>query len=403
MEVISYWVIWLVALFLVVDQAQGKEVEVIGQAVIGQQGQNQIRQKALEDAIRQASLMSKASVRSSQILQGLNLVADDVEVRANGSVENIQVLKEWDDDGIFYIKIRANALSVPSCPSKDHLGLRKTIAIAGFPVQNREQLLNGHLDDIEHKMAEQFVMMLNREGNVQSINAGHLQLYSQVNSAPASWTSRHTLTTAVNVAKHVGAQYVVSGVIRDMDMVNPEAREARFYDKPLSWVGMKRKKRLRQFAIDIFVHDGVSGVMLLQKVYTTAGEWIQPRNARIGFATAEFWKSEYGKQIRILLKDISLDIDGTLKCQPFMSRIVRAQDKKVYINAGTNSGIRPGHKLKLVKARYFYDVESQERMQLDPTGEYMTIKKVQPSFAIAEVSKTLNRLHIQVDDYAVTW
>ena len=403
MRIMNFQIVCVFFLLITSQPLWAMQVVAIGEAELNQADKASSRQAALEDAMRQAMLRVKTNVKSSQIIENLQLISDQVEVSTQGSLENLRILKEWEERGSYFVKIQAHVLSQSTCSSDSHLGLRKKVAVAAFSSQHREHFQLGRLSAVEHKMAEHLVLKLSQKGELQTLNASTTTLFNDQSRAPTIRTPINSLTTVMDLAKTLGAQYVVSGVIRDMDMVNPEGRGARFYDRPLSWVGFKRKKPLRQFAVDVFIHEGVSGALLFQKGYATAGEWALPKNKSVGFATAAFWKSGYGKAVKQLVKDVATDLNATLRCQPFMSRIVKTEVNTIIINAGTGSGLRPGHQLKLLKSRYFYDAFSQARIRLDDTETTVIVKQVQPTFAIAEAPLTLNRINIQMDDFAVSW
>jgi len=219
-------------------------------------------------------------------------------------------------------------------------------------------------------------------------------------------TAQQRLTTSVALATQLGAQYVVSGVVRDLAMMGEAGNDSgrnRGSDSWLDLLGLESNNRDRQFVMDVFVHDGLSGAMLFQRSYSAHGAWDRPARERVPFASPHFWQTPYGTEVRELLSGVVDDVDEVLRCQPFMARIVKAKGNRLHIEASAGAGIRPGDKFQVYRTGTFYNLDLEPRTELSDMATEIVIKQVQPQFVVAEMKLTAEHLAIQRDDMVIAW
>jgi hypothetical protein len=391
----------IIILCAAASTVQALSVEVVGRAEIGS-SVSYSRTMALEDAMQRASLRAGAQVSSTQLMSKGVVEQDDVRISSSSRLSNVEVLWEDQRDGLYEVAIKADVSPQAMCPASTQR-YRKAIAVAGFGLANPTEASMGDLHNVEQALPRVLVNSLNGRGAIHAIDATRVSLYQNPRRAPSTETAQQRLTTSVALATQLGAQYVVSGVVRSLAMVGEAGDYARQGDSWLTLMGFDDDDRRRQFVVDVFVHDGLSGAMLFQRSYSTEGEWTAARTARPGFASPKFWQTPYGGEVRNLLSGVIDDIDEVLRCQPFMARIVKARGHRLHIEASAGAGIRPGDTFKVYRTGTFYNLDLEQRTELTDMATEVVVKQVQPQFVVAEMQLTAEHLAIQRDDMVIAW
>lgn len=379
-----------------------QEITAVGSAVVGPDLQK-TRELAVKDALRQASLEIGGSIHSSQMLVDGLVTSDQVQVNTQGRFRHVRVLKEEIAYGILEVKVRAEFITGDTCPVGTGNGYRKAVAVAGFPLQAPKEASLGRLDNIEQRLSGVIANTLNGKHKLRAMDAGHVLLFSSVDRAPVSQNNLQRLTTSVELSKELGAQFVVSGVIRDLAMINPDAGVPRPWDAPLDLLGLSRSQRDRNFVLDVYVHDGISGSLMFQNTYAAQGVWEHDDYTKTGFATPMFWKTDFGGQVKHVISKVVTDLNENLGCQPYMAKIISTQGDYIRLDTGSSIGMRPGDELTVFRTRTFYSLDNEGLTELNDTKVKATITQVQPRFAIARLNKTPARFAIQRDDVVVAW
>ncbi len=395
-------VFFVVCLMLCSMSVWAVELTSVGSAAMGNDLE-ETRDKAIRDALRQASLQVGGSIHSSQMLVDGLVTHDQMTLKSNGQFRHVKILQEKIKQGILEVTIRAEFTTGGMCKVNQGNGYRKAVAVAGFALQNPKEASLGGLNNIEQRLSGVMANAINSHHRLHAMDSGHVLLFSSVDRAPSSQNNVQRLSNSVELAKELGAQFVVSGVIRDLAMINPNASEPRAWDAPLDFLGLSREKRQRNFVLDVYVHDGISGALMLQNTYATSGVWQYENHYKTGFATPEFWKSDFGSQVKSLLSKVVGDLNSNLGCQPYMAKIIDARGDYVRLDTGGSVGMRPGDELTVFRTSTFYNLDQQGLTQLQDTKVKATITQVQPRFAIAKLNKTSSRYAIQREDVVVAW
>lgn len=378
---------------------QAMLVEVVGSAPMNG-ALSYVREQAMQDAMQQAVLRAGMQVSSTQLMSKGVIEQDEVRIQGKGQLSDVKVLWEEQRDGIYEVAIRAEVGAQAMCP-KSVQNYRKTVAITGFNLAKPQQASVGQLQNIEQDLPHILANSLNNKGLIQALDASQFSLYSSAMRAPARSQNNNQdyLTSSASVATELGAQYVVSGVIRDLSMLDNNKHSP-------SWrarLGMQEAAQARQFVLDVFVHDGLSGALLFQRSYSAMGDWNINVQRAVGFASPEFWQSPYGKNVRDVVGNAATDVNEALRCQPFMARIVKAEGERLYIEAKGTAGIRPGDKFKVYRTGTFYNLDLEPRTELANMATEVVVTQVQPQFIIAELPFSSSGLAIQRDDMVVAW
>jgi len=380
--------------------AEAFVVEVQGQAPIAG-SINHARQQALEDAMRQASLRAEAHVVSTQLMSKGLITQDDIELKSQANIKDVEVLWEGAEQGIYNVTIRADVKPMEMCQQGN--SLRKAVAVTGFGLVSAKQTSLGQLQNIEQDLARVFINTFNDSGQMHALDASHIGLYSTPKFAPSVQNQQRHLTTSMALAQNLGAQYIVSGIVRGLDTLSTAADRVEQDESWLSLVGLTDEPTERQFVVDVFVHDGFSGALIFSNTYATQGKWNLDRMANVRFASPAFWRSNYGHAVKDLLAGAIDDVSMSLRCQPFMAKIIRTEGKRLHIEALAGAGIRPGDKFSIYRSGTFYNLDLEPRIELTNTDMKATVSQVQPQFIVAELSMSAQQLSIQRDDIVIAW
>lgn len=371
-------------------------VEVVGSAPLDGQ-LSYVREQAMKNALQQAALQTGVQVSSTQLMSHGVITEDEVSVRGQGQVSNVRVLWEDQVDGLYQVAIQAEVHSAAMCASSQQQ-YRKNVAITGFKLAKPMQASLGYLQNIEQDLPRVLTNSLNNRGLVHALDASSTGIYQQPRYAPAAFNNHRHLTSSATLATEMGVQYVVSGVVRDLSVLEKNPGQPSWRQR----LGMQTEAP-RQFVLDVLVHDGLSGALLYQRSYSAMGNWPTHTAAQIGFATPEFWSTDYGQGVRGLLGQVIDDVNEMLRCQPFMARIIKTEKNRLYIEAGAGVGIRPGDKFQVYRTGTFYNLDLEPRTELTDMATEVVVKQVQPQFIVAEMQQSAASLAIQRDDMVIAF
>ncbi|WP_302848217.1 flagella assembly protein FlgT middle domain-containing protein, partial [Marinobacter sp. AC-23] len=94
----------------------------------------------------------------------------------------------------------------------------------------------------------------------------------------------------------------------------------------------------RNFELDMIVHDGYTGRVIMEKRYSGSGRWDVPRNEQISFGSPRFFDTAYGQAVEKVLGAMTSDVIAQLDCQPMLVPITEVIGKDLLLEVGTPSG-----------------------------------------------------------------
>jgi len=386
---------------LVVMPVSAEWVQVTGSAYVENGLYDEARSRARHDALQKAVMKFGASVSSEQEVRQGELIKDYVNVSANAKVRRSEIQEEYLSDGNMHVVMNVQLEQVQQCPGSQSSGYRKAVAVMGFSLQSPDQAALGGLHGVDRGLANSLHQALQKQNGLILFNTSNTQLYQDTVSAPTLYTQERQLSNAAEFAKQLGAQFVISGVVRDMSVENESAFGSS------RWASFLRAGNLsntrRNFSVEVFVHDGFSGSIIWRKTFTAQADWNLDPQTSVGFGSAEFWNETYGHEVQKLVNTMAYLIDEQLKCQPFMTRISRVDGKTLHFNAGASTGIRPGDTFSLYRTFSFYDAQHASGAELQNVKTALTVSQVHPEFGSGTIAIEPGRINIQEDDVLIAW
>ena len=357
------------------ERAVNQAITVQGQANIKHGAKLLARKQAFQDAIRNASIEAGGKI-SSETLLGSTKVVD-----------------EWIADDIYYLQV----LSVISEGQICNSPYRKKIVATGFPIATSGQVNGNETQDLYSGIPREIMNILMESGDFIGQNETHTVMYSRPDMAPEILeSSGYQDSVVIQMAQEHGAQFVLSGVIRDLEVESTEyVRGAGFFAQMKSL--MRDFMARRGVGIDVYVHDGLTGALAFQHRYTDTviGDVWVPSGYTVG--SERFKATPTGHKISKIIQLASKDIRQLFACYPFSAKVIKVENKNIYISAGAQDKLKRGDSLAV------YATNSNEGMQEKRLIGVVNIRDVQANFSVGEMEIISDARKIKAGDFVKSW
>lgn len=396
-----------VALIFTSSKVWALAFEATGQARWDKANPILSREQALQhatDQIRQKAADYMTSQHRERLTRSGPQGHDSLDVYPTGAVNNVRVIEENIKKKTLYLTVVGDIELYMDCnEEKRDLPHHRTLAVTHFPLERPDEANTGYLHDIQFKFSNLLAYELGRSSYFfNAVDIGLINLVENPVQAPARLLPEGSITTALHHSEQFNVQYLVSGVIRSMALHNPaQPREPNLLVDLYNRSSLNPGFHNRNFELDVFVHDAFTGALISQKRYHMTGDWTLDPHIRAGFESPQFWQQDYGKKMREVIRVISNDIQLLLGCEPIRARITQTQQESVWINTGTDSGLRQGDKLRVYRRMTHYDSELRPYFELRDTGQLLTLEDVQPTMSRGRLPADSNTLNIQQDDIVI--
>ncbi|GGO78797.1 hypothetical protein GCM10011348_11590 [Marinobacterium nitratireducens] len=384
------------SLLLLSQVAGAHSIEAEGRAAIIGDDLMSARRLAVQDATEQASLQAAAYISVTQRVTDGILEVDNLQLGALGTVSNVQVIGEQRQGNWLIVRIRAEIETEQGCRNGAGHSYRNHLAVTAFPLLHPQQANLGRLNGIDSALPSLLAQALSQNPGLHSLDASHSSLIQDPGTAPSRQLHDTRLSNFTPNARQLDVQYLISGVIRDLSMQDPGVHLEQ--NQLQHWYNRARRqdeRYLRRLELDLYVHDALTGALLLRRQYGTEGLWNLPQNRATGFGSAAFWEQDYGRKTRALLERISDEVGAELACQPFRAEIVRVENDRVWFRAGRSDGINRGDRLSL------YRLQRDFGPNLDNTRQTLVVDDVQAGISSGTFASHGGQINIQQGDLVV--
>ncbi|NVD34819.1 flagellar assembly protein T N-terminal domain-containing protein [Marinobacter lutaoensis] len=376
-------------------------LEGVGHAVILNGDLDSARAAAREAALRDLALRYEARVSTRETVENGVLTESRVDVATQARARHVEIVSEQRTGDRLRLVVRADMTEPPAiCRAAEAARLKKRVAITGFPLLQPDQAQTGRLDDAGEVLPQRLQAGLRDSGRLEVLSATGLSLFGDAVDAPTWQGNDNRLSNVARLARELGAQFVVTGVIRDLGFTDPTA-----WDTSV-WGGFKRSlgavDQNRRFVVDLMVFDGFSGSPLYQERFATEAEWRTVSGRSTGFASAGFESTAYGQAVTRTLAEMTQAVVDVLACQPFMTRVVRVEGPSVTLASGATAGLRPGDELHVYRSARHWDALAGAP-ELRDAGVSVTLNNVHPEFSSGRMPKLAGQVNVQRDDLAIIW
>lgn len=372
---------------LLINEAFAAWYETEGSAKIQNGDVVQARTKAIEEALRQAMLESGAFVSTNQNMTNGILDDDELTIASNNNFNQYTLVSEKREKGYLTVKIR---LYIDSDP-KQCIGMnyKKNILPVLFTYANNQHQetqtgLNGFNKSLTLKF-QQFLSSTNELNVIPYYNQNlgiDLANHSHRNS-------NHMMQSIDQLAINKDAQYIVFGVIRDINL----------HPSTLNWFSKAMGNKEREFSLEIFVYDSITKEILFSNNYKTKAQWdIDENNTNTD--SEYFWQSEYGENILEKLTSAAKSVSHTLVCKKPVGRILKVENNSQYhINLGKINNIKQGNRFLIEHSNNFNDKNGIRRFQKNQAKTPMVVTDVYNNTAVLKPITQSNG-NVQINDHA---
>lgn len=288
-------------------------------------------------------------------------------------------------------KSEKRTLGNNQCRSDNNNAFQKSLLVTTFPRLIPNSSNAGALDDAEHQLPKLLSQQLEAKHNTVTpilLNEGL--------PSPSLSTDNLLAQQIQKLARNQRTQLVLTGEIIDMTMTHPEATYnpgmyTRFLNGLFDFIEIRNRfdKRERVFSFNVNLRDGFTGQTLFSKRYDTYGVWGTTKE--VGFDTPLFWKTDYGQQIKGLVKMAAKDVGAVVQCQPFIAQIdSRPGQTQILLQGGANNGLRSGDTLALYQmvVQGSETEYQQHQVRLVNRNAAIELREVYPSHSVGVISGT---------------
>lgn len=321
--------------------ANAQWYETQGHAYVANDNQQIARSKAIENALKKALLVAGASVSSVQkVVNGL-LTQDEINIRASGSINSLELVEETYTDDIVSVTIRADIFpQQKQCFSSDY---RKSLLITKSHIKMREQANIGGIYQLDSSIMKRLSRNINRDGlylNTKLLLNNNAEFPHYNNTLQAEKIK----TITMSLADMTDSQFILFSEIEDISFANSENN---------SWSFWQENEYDRYFKLGVYIYNGTNGELVFDKSYSRSAPWTFTKRAQVDVNSNAFWSSTYGQIINQTLSDLIIDIDDNMMCQPTRGAIVKVSGNEININLGGRHGVKKGDEFSLLHLKNF--------------------------------------------------
>lgn len=299
------------------------------------------RTKAVENALKKALLVSGASVSSvQQVVNGL-LTQDQISIRANGSVNSIEVIDEIHANDLITVTIRADIF--PQEKKCFAVNFKKSLLITRSHLLNREQANIGEIYEIDKAVMRKLSSHLTEHSAFSKTNSiiDNKTDFSRLNN---SLESEKIMHLTQSLSQSTDSQYIMFSEITNIS----------FEKKAInSWMIWQQGVYPRNFDLNLYLYNGVNGELVWRESYHNSAPWAFNKRVAVDVNGNAFWHSEYGLMVDSIIDKIVKDIDENIMCEPSQGTILQVNGNQITINLGRDHGLKIGDEFSLLHLTHF--------------------------------------------------
>ncbi|SNC65034.1 Flagellar assembly protein T, C-terminal domain [Marinobacter sp. es.048] len=386
---------------LVVSGAHAVVLEGVGHANIHNGNLEAARAEARKAAIRDLSLQYEARVSTHDTMENGVITESRMDLASSARARNVRIVDEYQSGNLLRVIVRGDISDSRSqCGVGDAGRLKKRVAVTGFPMLYPDQARVGRIDDAGEILPQQLQQRLLGQGGLQVFGATTSRMFTDLLNAPTVQRGDNRLSNVLELAREMGVQFVVTGVIRDLGVADPSAWGTSVLDRMQRGIGVVDQRR--RFAADLVIFDGFSGAPVYRQRFETAADWDAGPGSSAGFGSAGFQKTAYGQSVDGVIGEMAAAVTEALACQPFITRIARVDGFSVTLESGATAGLRPGDELKLYRSKRYLE-SPDDSPELQDSDLSVTLDKVQPHSSRGTMPRLGGIVNIRRDDIAIIW
>ncbi|SEP58463.1 Flagellar assembly protein T, N-terminal domain [Ectothiorhodospira magna] len=287
-------VLLLLALLWLPGAAMADVIFAEGVASSAGRSVTEARRDALEDALWNASAQLGVTVRGQSRIGEAVLVEDDTQLETTARISRYEIVGEWQEGDVYHVRIRVDAAHA-LCPDEIRMGA------VHFPLLRSHQQVTSSLSGIELGVPNEILHRFSLRTDTSPRRAEHRLLLEEPLTTLPNPHAPAIRERVRRLAQEWDVTHLLAGVIIDISYEN---------------IGLIRNTYLRRAEVEIYVFDGETGDLLIQRRASreAKGDVLYP--IPVTFGSQRFYESEYGAAFRWVLDYLSQEITGLVSCPP---------------------------------------------------------------------------------------
>lgn len=290
------------------------------------------------------------------------------------------------------------------CLAEDNVGFayRKRVGVLPMGLEQRLDVVDAPF--IERQYSQELVRRMRSDALLPFDASSYY-----VASSPAM---RELLTPAQAraTAKQLGVQFVVAGRLVDLSYDHTETYAVDLVLSAKAWKNLAREtyqratdSQWRELNVELAIYDGPTGALIKQDFYKGGANQRIETDRYSGLDSNRFWYSDYGQLLSKVLNEQAQMIERSIECLPMRAQVVSASDTHIEINAGIDTLLMPGDKLKLFHRAPTGQVRDNENAYRWQYFGEVTIAGVFPMKSVAMLDENLPIDVIRAGDIVQAW
>lgn len=357
--------------------------EASGQAIVHNNNKQVARQRATQEAIKQALLFAGASVNSVQEMANGLLRNDQFEIRAAGEVNRIELINEHYSNGYVTVSVRADIFPQDtSCRASDYT---KSIAATEFQIRHRGQARIGNLYGLGGALSRRIQQEFDEI-------SGHTEVKTVKPFPLVAEPLLNDPEQLVKIGRDDTVQFILISEIIDLS-IQPEAKSPLVF-----WKGAKQSRNL---TIKTSLFSTTTGELLFEKTSSLVAPWKFKTRQAIDPNSSLFWQSDFGLATQQMLTEITQEIDEALACEPAYARVVNVNNDQITIDIGKNQGVKQGDELQVFQLSQVFDIYNRPKYQYKIHPVNVRVSSLFNNSAVLESVDGAFLANIQPNDFVV--
>ena len=349
------------------------------------------RTKAIENALKKALLVSGASVSSvQQVVNGL-LTKDQINIRASGSVNSIELVDEVHSNNLITVTIRADIFAQDKkCFA---VNFKKSLLITRSHLSHREQANIGEIYLIDKAIMRELGTQLNQQSvfTKTSTILNNKTDFSRLNDSLQSYKIAQ-LTQSLS--ESTDSQYIMFSEITNISFDQQATN---------NWLFWQQGIYPRNFAINFYLYNGLNGELVWQENYQNTAPWTFTKRIKVDVYGNAFWQSDYGVMVNNIIDKVIKDIDENIMCEPSRGKIIQVQGNQITINLGRDHGLKMGDEFSLLHLTHFTNNSGKSYAGFNASPYKVKVSKLTRQTATATTPDGSLFGNIQINDLAVRY
>ncbi|PKG81099.1 hypothetical protein CXF85_20285 [Colwellia sp. 75C3] len=349
------------------------------------------RTKAVENALKKALLVSGASVSSvQQVVNGL-LTQDQINIRASGSVNSIELVDEVHSDNLITVTIRADIF--PQDKKCFAINFKKSLLITRSNLLQREQASIGEMYSIDKAVMGKLAKQLNQQSSFTKASSilNNKTEFSRLNNSLAS---DEIAQLTQSLSETTDSQYIMFSEITNLSFDQQATN---------GWMFWQQGVYPRNFSMTLYLYNGLNGELVWHQGYQDTAPWTFNKRMKVDVNGNVFWQSEYGMMIENIIDNVIKDIDENIMCEPSRGKIIQVQGNQITINLGRDHGLKIGDEFSLLHLTHFTNNSGKSYAGFNVSPYKVRVTKLTRQTATAITPDGSLFGNIQIDDLAVRY